>query len=116
MYLSVLYLFLFVLIFSFSFWPPMLGGERRRPSTLAYYSATVQAPTDPDSPDKAKSSTRLGTLAGVYFQCTLNILDVILFIRLTWIIGTAGIVQRFCLVTIFLEQTTTTRDVCRRSS
>ncbi|EFX88997.1 hypothetical protein DAPPUDRAFT_41064 [Daphnia pulex] len=69
-------------------------------SSLANYSATVQAPTDPDGPDKAKSSPKLGTLAGVYFPCMQNIFGVILFIRLTWIIGTAGIVQGFCLVTM----------------
>jgi potassium/chloride transporter 4/5/6 len=69
-------------------------------SSLANYSATVQAPTDPDAPDKAKSSPKLGTLAGVYFPCMQNIFGVILFIRLTWIIGTAGIVQGFCLVTM----------------
>jgi hypothetical protein len=98
MYLSVLYLFLFVFIFSlFSFLsrPPMLGGERGRPPTLANYSATVLAPTDPDAPDKAKSLQKFGTLAVVYFPCMQHLFGVI---RLTWIIGTAGIVQGFCLV------------------
>ena len=69
-------------------------------SSLANYSATVQAPTDPDAPDKAKATPKLGTLAGVYFPCMQNIFGVILFIRFTWIIGTAGIVQGFLLVTM----------------
>ncbi|KAI9564397.1 hypothetical protein GHT06_008136 [Daphnia sinensis] len=69
-------------------------------SSLANYSATVQAPTDPDAPDKPKSSPKLGTLAGVYFPCMQNIFGVILFIRMTWIIGTAGIVQGFCIITM----------------
>ncbi|XP_045025861.1 solute carrier family 12 member 4 isoform X2 [Daphnia magna] len=69
-------------------------------SSLANYSATVQAPTDPDAPDKPKSSPKLGTLAGVYFPCMQNIFGVILFIRMTWIIGTAGVVQGFCIITM----------------
>ncbi|XP_059352161.1 solute carrier family 12 member 4-like isoform X6 [Daphnia carinata] len=69
-------------------------------SSLANYSATVQAPTDPDSTDKPKSSPKLGTLAGVYFPCMQNIFGVILFIRMTWIIGTAGVIQGFCIITM----------------
>lgn len=70
-------------------------------SSLANYSATVQAPTDPDAADKPKkASPKLGTLAGVYFPCMQNIFGVILFIRLTWIIGTAGVIQGFLLVTL----------------
>lgn len=70
-------------------------------SSLANYSATVQAPEDPDAADKPKkSSPKLGTLAGVYFPCMQNIFGVILFIRLTWVIGTAGIVQGFFIIFI----------------
>jgi len=72
-------------------------------SSLANYSATAPAPSatgDPDGGDKPKSSPKLGTLAGVYFPCMQNIFGIILFIRLTWVIGTAGIVQAFFLVTM----------------
>jgi len=68
-------------------------------SSLANYSATVTAPTDPDAPDKtAEESPKLGTLTGVFFPCLQNIFGVILFIRMTWIIGTAGIVQGFFII------------------
>ena len=70
-------------------------------SSLANYSATAPPPVNPDAdPSKKKPSPKLGTLAGVYFPCMQNIFGVILFIRLTWIIGVAGIFQGFCLVTV----------------
>ena len=81
-------------------------GEEGRPrvatlvSSLANYTATVEAPVDPDAAEqgKGKPSPKLGTLAGVYFPCMQNIFGVILFIRMTWIIGTAGVVQGFLII------------------
>uniref|UniRef100_A0A7N6BF91 Solute carrier family 12 member 7b n=1 Tax=Anabas testudineus TaxID=64144 RepID=A0A7N6BF91_ANATE len=35
----------------------------------------------------------MGTFMGVYLPCLQNILGVILFLRLTWIVGTAGILE-----------------------
>jgi hypothetical protein len=71
-------------------------------SSLANYSATMDTPEDPDAnPDgKAtnKPTPKLGTLAGVYFPCMQNIFGVILFIRLTWVIGTAGVIQSFFII------------------
>ena len=50
----------------------------------------------------------MGTLIGVYLPCIQNIFGVILFIRLTWVVGTAGAIQGFlivltccCVVSIF---------------
>jgi len=41
-----------------------------------------------------------GTLLGVIFPCTANILGVLLFLRLPWIVGKAGILQGFLLVLV----------------
>jgi len=41
-----------------------------------------------------------GTIMGVVFPCMANILGVLLFLRLPWIVGLAGIVHGFCLVLI----------------
>lgn len=41
---------------------------------------------------------RLGTLIGVFLPCIQNIFGVILFIRLTWVVGTAGAVCGFLIV------------------
>lgn len=39
-----------------------------------------------------------GTLIGVYLPCIQNIFGVILFIRLTWVVGTAGAIFGFLIV------------------
>ncbi|XP_028448380.1 solute carrier family 12 member 7 isoform X2 [Perca flavescens] len=43
---------------------------------------------------------QMGTFIGVYLPCMQNILGVILFLRLTWIVGTAGILGSFAIVSI----------------
>lgn len=42
----------------------------------------------------------MGTFIGVYLPCLQNILGVILFLRLTWIVGTAGILGAFAIVSM----------------
>ncbi|GAB6021396.1 hypothetical protein CHUAL_004003 [Chamberlinius hualienensis] len=67
-------------------------------STLANYNATIPtAPSDPDAKPAPKSA-RLGTLLGVYLPCLQNILGVILFIRMSWLVGTSGVMECFCIV------------------
>ncbi|XP_077414301.1 solute carrier family 12 member 7-like isoform X2 [Vanacampus margaritifer] len=43
---------------------------------------------------------QMGTFIGVYLPCLQNILGVILFLRLTWIVGTAGILGTFAIVSM----------------
>ncbi|XP_049826721.1 solute carrier family 12 member 4 isoform X2 [Aethina tumida] len=67
-------------------------------SSLANYSNTIPpASADPDA-RPAAGGARMGTLIGVYLPCIQNIFGVILFIRLTWVVGTAGAVQGFLIV------------------
>ncbi|XP_069821992.1 solute carrier family 12 member 4 isoform X2 [Dendropsophus ebraccatus] len=47
---------------------------------------------------KVFKSPSMGTLMGVYLPCMQNILGVILFLRLTWIVGTAGVLQTLLIV------------------
>lgn len=42
----------------------------------------------------------MGTFMGVYLPCLQNIFGVILFLRLTWVVGIAGIMEAFCMVFI----------------
>lgn len=42
----------------------------------------------------------MGTLIGVYLPCLQNILGVILFLRLTWIVGAAGVLESFLIVSM----------------
>ena len=66
-------------------------------SSMANYSATIpQGPTDPDAKPVVKAN--LGTLMGVFLPCIQNIFGVILFIRMTWIVGTAGAIEGFFVV------------------
>ncbi|XP_056267973.1 solute carrier family 12 member 4 isoform X2 [Pseudoliparis swirei] len=47
---------------------------------------------------KTPKSPNMGTLMGVYLPCLQNIFGVILFLRLTWIVGTAGVMQSLLIV------------------
>uniref|UniRef100_A0A6Q2XER6 Uncharacterized protein n=1 Tax=Esox lucius TaxID=8010 RepID=A0A6Q2XER6_ESOLU len=49
---------------------------------------------------KAYKSPQMGTFMGVYLPCLQNIFGVILFLRLTWVVGTAGVLQALCIVFI----------------
>ena len=40
----------------------------------------------------------MGTLMGVYLPCMQNILGVILFLRMTWIVGIGGVIEAFIIV------------------
>ncbi|KAG5884024.1 hypothetical protein JTB14_014798 [Gonioctena quinquepunctata] len=67
-------------------------------SSLANYSNTIPpASNDPDARPTG-GGARMGTLIGVYLPCIQNIFGVILFIRLTWVVGTAGALQGFLIV------------------
>ncbi|VVC95186.1 unnamed protein product, partial [Leptidea sinapis] len=69
--------------------------------SLADYSNTIPTASaaDPDAPKPAPPA-RMGTLIGVYLPCIQNIFGVILFIRLTWVVGTAGAIQGFLIVLV----------------
>ncbi|XP_057292168.1 solute carrier family 12 member 4-like [Hydractinia symbiolongicarpus] len=66
--------------------------------TVSSYSAAIPAPDCNSDVESKPEVAKLGTLVGVYLPCIQNILGVILFIRLSWIVGTAGIMQSFFIV------------------
>ncbi|KAB7493728.1 Solute carrier family 12 member 6 [Armadillidium nasatum] len=76
-------------------------GERPRISmminSLANYNATIPSASEAD-PKAPRQRAALGTLMGVYLPCIQNIFGVILFIRMPWIVGTAGAILSFTLV------------------
>ncbi|XP_037614588.1 solute carrier family 12 member 6-like isoform X2 [Sebastes umbrosus] len=47
---------------------------------------------------KASKSPQMGTFMGVYLPCLQNIFGVILFLRLTWVVGSAGVLQGLSIV------------------
>uniref|UniRef100_A0AAY4AS20 Solute carrier family 12 member 7-like n=1 Tax=Denticeps clupeoides TaxID=299321 RepID=A0AAY4AS20_9TELE len=68
---------------------------------LANYTNLTQGVVEHEEAENdrvAVKSPQMGTFIGVYLPCMQNILGVILFLRLTWIVGTAGIVGSFLIV------------------
>lgn len=61
-----------------------------------YQGGTFMPMTD----DLSKSSTnaQLNTLFGVYLPCVQNIIGVIVFIRLYWVIGVSGIIEGMLII------------------
>uniref|UniRef100_A0A915BHS6 Amino acid permease/ SLC12A domain-containing protein n=1 Tax=Parascaris univalens TaxID=6257 RepID=A0A915BHS6_PARUN len=67
--------------------------------SLSLYNAVLPNAAEAEANSKAtKKVAQMGTIIGVYLPCMQNIFGVLFFIRLTWIIGTAGIVQAFFVV------------------
>ncbi|XP_051871388.1 solute carrier family 12 member 7 isoform X1 [Pristis pectinata] len=81
---------------------PMVSSLLNR---LANYTNLTQgvreheeAENSEEQKKKEVKAPRMGTFIGVYLPCLQNILGVILFLRLTWIVGTAGIFGSFWIV------------------
>ncbi|XP_077976194.1 solute carrier family 12 member 4-like isoform X2 [Styela clava] len=80
--------------------------ERPRVATLlsamANYTNLPQGAKEHENEEegakKLKPAPKLSTIMGVYLPCVQNIFGVILFIRLTWIVGLAGIWESFMIV------------------
>ncbi|MBN3272448.1 S12A4 protein, partial [Polyodon spathula] len=74
---------------------------------LVNYTNITQGAKEHEEAESAEGSKKkipkapsMGTLMGVYLPCLQNILGVILFLRMTWIVGTAGIMQSLLIVLI----------------
>ncbi|XP_055507248.1 solute carrier family 12 member 7-like isoform X2 [Leucoraja erinacea] len=81
---------------------PMVSSLLNR---LANYTNLTQgvreheeAENNEEPKKKEIKGPRMGTFIGVYLPCLQNILGVILFLRLTWIVGAAGIFGSFWIV------------------
>uniref|UniRef100_A0A8C5NA81 Solute carrier family 12 member 4 n=1 Tax=Gouania willdenowi TaxID=441366 RepID=A0A8C5NA81_GOUWI len=66
-------------------------------SRLVNYTNITQGAKEHEEEESAQSPN-MGTLMGVYLPCLQNIFGVILFLRLTWIVGMAGIIQSLLIV------------------
>ncbi|XP_077083530.1 solute carrier family 12 member 6 isoform X2 [Siphateles boraxobius] len=75
-------------------------------SRLANYTNLTQGAREHEEAEsigekrKPRKSPQMGTFMGVYLPCLQNIFGVILFLRLTWVVGTAGVLQALCIVFI----------------
>lgn len=85
---------------------PLPAIDYRPCSQAGQEPAAARSGTPAAATEPAKAN--LGTLSGVYFPCVQNIFGVILFIRMVWIVGTAGVPAAFSLVFICCCVTFTT--------
>ncbi|XP_013141046.1 PREDICTED: solute carrier family 12 member 1-like, partial [Papilio polytes] len=53
---------------------------------------------DMDSPALPTPNIKFGWIKGVLMRCLLNIWGVMLFLRLSWVVGQAGIIQAMLLI------------------
>ncbi|XP_062396141.1 solute carrier family 12 member 5b [Sardina pilchardus] len=75
-------------------------------SSLANYSNLTQGSKEHEEAENneeprkkpASQAPSLGTVMGVYFPCMQNILGVILFLRMTWLVGIGGVLGTFIIV------------------
>ncbi|XP_064161354.1 solute carrier family 12 member 5 isoform X2 [Anguilla rostrata] len=81
-------------------------------SSLANYSNLPQgskeheeAENNEEARKKPVKAPRMGTLMGVYLPCLQNIFGVILFLRMTWVVGVGGVLGSFIIVFICCSTT-----------
>uniref|UniRef100_A0A8C7ZA33 Solute carrier family 12 member 5a n=1 Tax=Oryzias sinensis TaxID=183150 RepID=A0A8C7ZA33_9TELE len=86
-------------------------------SSLANYSNLPQGSKEHEEAEnneaesarkKPVKAPQLGTLMGVYLPCIQNIFGVILFLRMTWLVGIGGVIGTFiivfmCCTTLYTE-------------
>ncbi|XP_069898216.1 solute carrier family 12 member 7 isoform X1 [Dipodomys merriami] len=78
---------------------PMVSSLLNKLATYTNLSqGVVEHEEDEDSRRREAKAPRMGTFIGVYLPCLQNILGVILFLRLTWIVGAAGVLESFLIV------------------
>ncbi|XP_055892883.1 solute carrier family 12 member 4-like isoform X2 [Biomphalaria glabrata] len=70
----------------------------------SYQAGITPNPNDIEK-GTGKQKANLGTILGVYLPCIQNIFGVLLFVRLTWIVGMAGTLEAFCIVFICCSST-----------
>uniref|UniRef100_A0A3Q4GR29 Solute carrier family 12 member 5a n=1 Tax=Neolamprologus brichardi TaxID=32507 RepID=A0A3Q4GR29_NEOBR len=66
-------------------------------SSLANYSNLPQGSKEHEEAEN-NEAPQLGTLMGVYLPCIQNIFGVILFLRMTWLVGIGGVIGTFVIV------------------
>ena len=65
-------------------------------------------PAEAEAVDRDPAPTRFGTLAGVFTPTLLTILGVIMFLRLPWVVGNAGLLGGWLIMAIALGITAAT--------
>ncbi|XP_061429102.1 solute carrier family 12 member 7 isoform X1 [Lethenteron reissneri] len=79
---------------------PMVSSLLNRLANYTNLPQGAREHEEAENMDKRKAikSPKMGTFMGVYLPCLQNIFGVILFLRLTWVVGTAGVFEAFAIV------------------
>ncbi|XP_046563357.1 solute carrier family 12 member 4-like isoform X5 [Haliotis rubra] len=67
---------------------------------IANYQAGITPNPNDVEKGKGQQKANLGTVLGVYLPCIQNIFGILLFVRMTWIVGMAGAMESFFIVLI----------------
>ncbi|XP_067651292.1 solute carrier family 12 member 4-like isoform X1 [Haliotis asinina] len=67
---------------------------------IANYQAGITPNPNDVEKGKGQQKANLGTVLGVYLPCIQNIFGILLFVRMTWIVGMAGAMESFFVVLI----------------
>ncbi|XP_011179671.1 bumetanide-sensitive sodium-(potassium)-chloride cotransporter isoform X2 [Zeugodacus cucurbitae] len=76
-------------------------------ATLTGKSASLNRNQDPEA-GNMNGALKFGWIKGVLVRCLLNIWGVMLFLRLSWVVGQAGIIEGFILILTTTVVTTVT--------
>uniref|UniRef100_A0A8D3CX98 Solute carrier family 12 member 7-like n=1 Tax=Scophthalmus maximus TaxID=52904 RepID=A0A8D3CX98_SCOMX len=79
---------------------PMVSSLLNKLAIYTNLTQGVREHEEAENEDGVRRVPQMGTFIGVYLPCMQNILGVILFLRLTWIVGTAGILGSFAIVSM----------------
>lgn len=85
-----------------------VGRNNIRPSlddlleqeTITRTKAVELEEKETEAKQSSETAYRLGWVRGVFIKCILNIWGVMLFLRLSWVIGQAGIIEGLCIVSL----------------
>lgn len=75
-------------------------SDPHEPAPPTEPAADAPAQPEPEAPPAAPAPKRFGTLQGVYVPSLLTILGVIMYLRLGWVVGEAGLVLTMVIVTL----------------
>ena len=74
--------------------------KKKNPSSDSRISNLSEHIEEIQSKQNSQDPSKFGWIQGVYIPCLLNIWGVMLFLRLTWVIGQAGLVQGLGIITV----------------
>ena len=86
----------------------ILYFEFSRQNNFLFFFQVVEEAGETDGKELKGKVVKFGWLDGVYMRCLLNIWGVMLFLRLTWVVGQGGIVQGLLVIGLCNVVTTIT--------